>query len=66
MFYKQVPEERKKEIVDHITKKRKLFTEAEMKKKTYEELDDEYNRLYSKFNDEYMQNENARVKALDQ
>ena len=37
-----------------------------MKKKTYEELDDEYNRLYSKFNDEYMQNENARVKALDQ
>lgn len=66
LFYSEIPEERKKELIDHLTKKRKLFTEAEMKKKTYEELDEQYRRLYSNFDDDYEIYENKRVKALEQ
>lgn len=29
-FYKPIDEERKKELIDIITKKRRLFTEAEL------------------------------------
>ena len=66
LFYEPIHEERKKEIIDHLTKKRKIFTEAEMKKQTYEELDEKYNKLYTSFNDDYMQYENGRGKALSQ
>lgn len=66
LFYKGIADDRQKEIIDHITKKRRLFTEAEMKKKTYEELDEEYKRLYTEFDDNYPHYEERRAKANEQ
>lgn len=45
-FYLPIEEERKKELIDIITKKRRFFTEAEMQKRSFEELDDQYSEVY--------------------
>ena len=64
-FYTPVLEERKKELIEIISKKRRLFSEAELKKKTYEELEEIYFNSYKDFVMDYMSNENGRVKAVD-
>ena len=53
-FYEPISEERKKELIDIITKKRRLFSEAELLKRSFEELDDNYYNSYKEFVMNYM------------
>lgn len=53
LFYEPIPEERKKELIDYLTKKRRIFQEGEMHNQTYEEIDERYYKLYRQFCDDY-------------
>ena len=41
-FYKKIPEDRKRELVDEVTKRRKLVTDSEIRSYRCEDLMNEY------------------------
>jgi hypothetical protein len=64
-FYKKIPEDRKRELTDEITKKRKLVTDSELRTQKCEDVMNEYQVKYQQFQDNYLFTEEKRKVAFE-
>ena len=65
-FYKKIPDDRKRELTEEITKKRKLVTESEMRAFRCEDVMNEYQVKNQHFQDTYLFTEEKRKVAFEQ
>lgn len=49
LYYEPIREERKKELIEELQKKRKLRPECDLAKINYERLEDKFNKDYEEF-----------------
>jgi hypothetical protein len=65
-YYKKIPEDRKRDLLDEVAKRRKLVTESEMRTLRCEDILNEFQVKYQHFQDSYLYNEERRRVAFEQ
>ncbi len=64
-YYKPVTEERKRELLDEVVKRRKCVAESDLQQYNVEKIKAAFDKKYSEFYDNYALNESVRVHSLD-
>ena len=63
-FYREVGEERKKELREEVLRRKRLQNQTEMEKKALEVIEDRFNQEYGQFMSTYLHHERNRVQSL--